>query len=117
MKEGRRMGIGISIKTRPPPRNFSDLRAITGSRLLYQIWGSGSRGFYRLGNSSYRTGVTVISYIHPCKFQIVPAGRDFGRRIVDPTKPSMETRRFVRYMGVCVVQGKKIKAVMGMGGK
>ena len=82
---------------------------------MYQIWGSVSRGFDHLGNSSSRNEVPGIEYIHTCKFHIVPAGRDFGRRRVDPTKPSMETRRFVRYLGVFVVQGKKLRQLWGWG--
>ena len=70
-----------------------------------------------MGNSSSNTGVPGVEYIHPFKVKEVTAGEDFGCVGVDHTKPSSKTRKFTRYMGVCVVQGKKIKAVMGMGGK
>ena len=82
--------------------------------MLYQHWGSGIRGFDNLSNSSARTVVPDIAYIHPCKFHIVPAGREYGVSRVHPTKPSRETRLYVRYLGVCVLQGKTIQAVMGM---
>ena len=67
VKKGQRMGIGISRKSCPPPRKFSDLRATNRSRLLYQIWVIGSIGLDHLSNSYARTEAPGIAYIHPCK--------------------------------------------------